>query len=246
MIDCRDHPSPNCEPRSDGRAPDMLILHYTATETADMAIRWLANPVSKVSCHYVVDDEGAITRMVPESERAWHAGISYWRGDRDINSRSIGIEIQNVGPSGGYPEFPEKQMRAVVELCADIVRRNRIRPENVLGHSDVAPFRKVDPGEKFDWARLARIGVGLWVEPVPAGHDAALGVGSSGPEVAKLQRRLARLGYDCPPTGVFDPATATIVKAFQMHWRPARADGRGDRSTLETLTRLLTLRDRIA
>ncbi len=246
MIDCRDHPSPNCEPRSDNRAPDMLILHYTATETADMAIRWLANPVSKVSCHYVVDDEGAITRMVAERERAWHAGVSYWRGDRDINSRSIGIEIQNVGPSGGYPDFPEVQMRAVVALCADIVRRNRIRPENVLGHSDVAPFRKVDPGEKFDWLRLARAGVGLWVEPVPAGHDAALGVGSAGPEVAKLQRRLARLGYDCPATSVFDAATQTIVKAFQMHWRPARVDGRGDRSTLATLKRLLELRDRIA
>ncbi len=246
MIECRDHPSPNCEPRSGSGRPDMLIIHYTATDTADVAIRWLANPVSKVSCHYVVDDEGLITRMVPEATRAWHAGVSYWRGDRDINSRSIGIEIQNVGPSGGYPDFPEIQMRSVVDLSADIVRRHRIRPENVLGHSDVAPFRKVDPGEKFDWLRLARAGVGLWVEPVPVGHDAALGVGSAGLEVAKLQRLLSDLGYDCLATGVFDPATETIVKAFQMHWRPARVDGRGDRSTIETLTRLITLRDAIA
>lgn len=244
MIECRDHPSPNCEPRPDSRAPDMLILHYTATETAEMAIRWLSNPASKVSCHYVVDDDGLITRMVPESERAWHAGISFWRGDRDINSRSIGIEIQNVGPSGGYPDFPETQMRAVVDLSADVVRRHRIRPENVLGHSDVAPFRKVDPGEKFDWARLARAGVGLWVEPVPAGHDAAMGLGSAGLAVAELQQRLSDLGFDCPATGVFDAATQTIVKAFQMHWRPARVDGRGDISTLETLIRLIDQRDR--
>ena len=246
MIDCRDHPSPNCGPRVGTHAPDMLILHYTATETAEAAIRWLASPLTKVSCHYVVDEHGTITRMVPEALRAWHAGVSHWRGDRDINSRSIGIEIQNVGPSGGYPDFPEPQMRAVVALCRDIVERHRIRPENVLGHSDVAPFRKVDPGAKFDWARLARAGVGLWTEPVPPGHDAALGLGSAGRAVAQLQQLLSNLGYDCPPTGVFDPATATIVNAFQMHWRPARADGRGDASTLWALERLLQLRDRPA
>lgn len=246
MISCREHPSPNCEPRPDGRVPDMLILHYTATETVDVAIRWLANPVSKVSCHYVVDDDGAITRMVPETLRAWHAGVSYWQGERDINNRSIGIEIQNVGPAGGYPHFPEAQMRAVIKLSADIVRRNRIAPEHVLAHSDVAPFRKIDPGEKFDWFRLARAGVGLWVEPELPGHDAALGLGSAGPEVADLQRLLAALGYECPSTGVFDPATETILKAFQMHWRPARVDGRGDASTLSSLRRLIAQRDRIA
>lgn len=246
MIDCRDHPSPNCEPRPAGRAPDMLILHYTATESAAFAIRWLANPASKVSCHYVVDDDGGITRMVPEELRAWHAGVSYWRGERDINNRSIGIEIQNVGPSGGYPDFPEAQMRAVVALSADIVRRHRIAPEHVLAHSDVAPFRKIDPGEKFDWARLAIAGAGIWVEPEPPGHDRPLGLGSAGTEVAELQSLLAAWGYDCPATGIFDAATETIVKAFQLHWRPARADGRGDASTLSSLRRLLALRDRIA
>jgi N-acetylmuramoyl-L-alanine amidase len=245
MIDCRDHPSPNCEPRAVD-APDMLILHYTATETAEAAIRWLADPSSKVSCHYVVDEAGRITRMVPEGERAWHAGVSYWRGSRDINSRSIGIEIQNVGPAGGYPDFPEPQMRAVVDLCADIVRRHRIRPEHVLGHSDVAPHRKIDPGEKFAWSRLARAGVGLWVEPGPPGDGPLLAIGSTGHEAARLQRLLRELGYDCPPTGVFDPATETIVRAFQMHWRPARVDGRGDASTLDTLQRLITLRDGLA
>lgn len=246
MIECRDYPSANCEPRPAGRVPDMLILHYTATETAETAIKWLANPVSKVSCHYVIDLDGAITRMVAETERAWHAGVSYWQGERDINNRSIGIEIQNVGPSGGYPDFPEMQMRAVVALSADIVRRHRIRPEHVLAHSDVAPFRKIDPGEKFDWSRLARAGAGLWVEPEPAGHDAPLGLGSAGRDVAQLQSLLAALGFECPSTGVFDPATETILKAFQMHWRPARADGRGDASTLSSLRRLLALRDRIA
>jgi N-acetylmuramoyl-L-alanine amidase len=224
----------------------MLILHYTATETAEAAIQWLANPISKVSCHWVVDEAGVITRMVPESLRAWHAGVSHWRGDEDINSRSIGIEIHNIGPSGGYPDFPEPQMRAVIALCRDIVGRNRIRPESVLAHSDVAPHRKVDPGEKFDWARLARAGVGLWIEPVSPGHDAALGLGAAGPAVAELQRLLSTLGYDCPATGVFDPATSTIVKAFQLHWRQARVDGRGDASTRQTLLRLLALRDRIA
>ncbi|MEZ5925716.1 MAG: N-acetylmuramoyl-L-alanine amidase [Hyphomicrobiaceae bacterium] len=243
MIECRDHPSANCEPRAPSAPLDMLILHYTATDTAEAAIRWLADPASKVSCHYVVDDDGTITRMVAETERAWHAGISYWRGERDINSRSIGIEIQNVGPSGGYPQFPELQMRAVVRLCQDVVERHRIPRENVLAHSDVAPFRKVDPGEKFDWARLARAGVGLWIDPPPPGHESALGVGSTGPAVAELTRLLAALGYEITESAVFDQSTNTILKAFQMHWRPARVDGRGDASTFATLRRLLDLRD---
>ncbi len=148
------HPSPNHERRRADVTPSLLILHYTGVATCAKAIDWLARPESKVSCHYVVDDTGRITQMVPEAMRAWHAGLSYWAGQSDLNSASIGIEIHNPGHEAGYPDFPAEQMQAVIALCRDVVDRHRMRPERVLAHSDIAPVRKKDPGEKFDWAKL--------------------------------------------------------------------------------------------
>jgi N-acetylmuramoyl-L-alanine amidase len=144
------HASPNIEPRKGCDRPDMLILHYTGMHTADKAIDWLARAESGVSCHYVIGRDGRVTQMVAESMRAWHAGVSHWAGETDINSRSIGIEIDNPGHELGYPDFPDQQMRAVETLSLDIVRRCNIRPDRVLAHSDIAPIRKIDPGEKFD------------------------------------------------------------------------------------------------
>ncbi len=232
-------PSPNHEPRRHGRRPDLLLLHYTGMDSSDAALDWLTRPEARVSSHYLVDEDGRIVQMVAEAERAWHAGVSHWAGEDDINSCSIGIEIHNPGHVLGYVGFPEPQMAAVEALCRDIVGRNAIPPERVLAHSDVAPARKADPGEKFDWARLARAGVGLWVEPAPDEGDAGLGPGEEGEAVRALQERLKAIGYGLETSGVYDRPTQDAVTAFQRHWRPARVDGRLDRSTNATLDRLL-------
>ena len=233
------HPSPNIEPRRPGYAPSMLILHYTGLPTVERALDVLSRPDCKVSCHYVVDEAGRIVQMVAEEARAWHAGVSYWGGETDLNSASIGIEIQNPGHMLGYPDFPLAQMEAVAALCRDIVRRHGIASERVLAHSDIAPGRKIDPGEKFDWAWLARRGVGKWVAPAPLDAcDAGAPLGAQGSEVLRARELLAAYGYKIDRDGPFDPDMQTVVRAFQLHFRQARPDGRLDRSTLDTLSRL--------
>jgi len=233
-------PSPNFGMRAGVARPDMLILHYTGMPSAEAAIRWLVAPESGVSCHYAVDEQGSITQMVPEAKRAWHAGVSHWMGVSDINSCSIGIEIHNPGHDGSYPDFPEAQMRAVEALCVDIMGRHGIAPHKVLAHSDVAPRRKIDPGEKFDWARLARAGIGHWAAPVPVSEGEALERGSRGEAVLRLQESLCAYGYGIGLTGEYCEDTQFVVAAFQRHFRPALVDGRADRSTLATLDALLS------
>jgi N-acetylmuramoyl-L-alanine amidase len=234
------HAAENREARRGGARPSLLILHYTGMSSAAKAIDWLARAESGVSCHYVIDEEGRITQLVPESLRAWHAGASYWRGETDINSHSIGIEIQNPGHQHGYPDFPAAQMDAVIELGKDITRRHAMSADAVLAHSDIAPARKIDPGEKFNWMLLARGGLGLWVRPsLVRADDPGLDIGESGSRVARAQKLLALYGYHVEPTGVLDEATSHVLKAFQAHFRPRRVDGRLDRSTELTLGRLI-------
>jgi N-acetylmuramoyl-L-alanine amidase len=241
------HPSPNIEPRRGKTRPDMLLLHYTGMMSAPRAIAWLANPASKVSTHYVVDETGHITQMVSEADRAWHAGVAFWAGETDINSASIGIEIQNPGHDLGYPDFSAPQMAAVTALCRDIIARNGIPPTRVLAHSDVSPGRKIDPGEKFDWPGLHACGVGHWIEPAPLDlRDNGLGAGTSDPLIARATALLARYGYGITPTSTLDASGAKVVRSFQLHFRPARPDGRLDRSTLETLEALVATAEAIA
>ena len=200
----------------------------------------MSRPESKVSCHYVVDEKGVTTQLVPEALRAWHAGVSFWQGETDINSHSIGIEIQNPGHADGYPAFPRAQIDAVIALSRDIARRHRIAPAGVLAHSDVAIGRKIDPGEKFPWASLAREGVGHWVRPSPVNdRDRGLGEGERSTLVGEAQRLFRAYGYDAGQTGVLDPKTAKVITAFQRHFRPRRCDGRLDKSTFSTLRRLV-------
>lgn len=232
--------SPNIEPRKDGLEPSILILHYTGMASAAAAIRLLADPASKVSCHYVVDELGAVTQMVAEAMRAWHAGKSHWAGITDVNSASIGIEIQNAGHDGGLPPFPAAQMRAVEKLSRDIIDRHAIAAGRVLAHSDVAPARKIDPGERFDWRGLARAGVGHWVRPAAIREsDGGAGPGTTGPQVRNMQQMLAAYGYGVEVTGEHDRQSELAVIAFQRHFRPRRVDGRIDRACVSTLERLI-------
>jgi len=216
-IDC---PSPNYDSRN-GIGVDMLVLHYTGMKTADEAKARLCDPASKVSAHYIVYEDGTIIRMVPEGARAWHAGISSWRGNTNINQRSIGVEIANPGHEFGYRPFPIVQMKVVATLCRDILSRHMIPSRNIVGHSDIAPTRKEDPGELFDWTTMAKLSIGLWpkmenpLPPAPA-------------------EKLAEYGYE----------TADMPKAitaFQRHFRATSLTGAWDDDCGSRLAGLLTL-----
>jgi N-acetylmuramoyl-L-alanine amidase len=231
--------SPNHNERRGYAAPDCVILHYTGMPTGEAALALLRDAKSEVSSHYFVWEDGRIVQLAREDRRAWHAGVSFWKGERDLNSASIGIEIVNPGHDGGSPPFAEPQIDALIALLKDIVTRHAIRPERILAHSDIAPSRKIDPGEKFPWARLHQAGLGLWVAPAPIVEGTVLRKGQEGPPVRALQAMLALHGYGLDVTGVYDRATELAVVAFQRHFRPERVDGEADASTVETLRRLI-------
>ena len=238
-------PSPNHGERSDGRQPDMILLHYTGMADTDAALERLRARSSNVSAHYFIFEDGRIIQMVPESRRAWHAGKSEWAGETDINSCSMGIEIANPGHDYGYPDFPARQIAAVTALCRSIQTRNSIAPVRVLAHSDVAPARKQDPGEKFPWRTLYDSGVGHWVKPAPImNFGQVLAPGSRGDAVAALQTTLREYGYGVSASGDYDSSTAEVVTAFQRHFRQERVDGIADPSTRSTLQELLAGRGR--
>jgi N-acetylmuramoyl-L-alanine amidase len=219
-----DRPSPNFDARPGNGRVDMLILHYTGMRTAEEALDRLCDPAAKVSAHYLIDEDGGVIRLVAEEKRAWHAGISSWRGRTDINGASIGIELVNPGHEFGYRRFPERQMAALNELARGILTRHPVPPRHVIGHSDVAPLRKQDPGELFDWPRLARAGIGFW--PDFTGDTA-----DKPPGLCEIQSSLAAIGYFCPQSGAQDTATIAAILAFQRHFRPERCDGVLDNET---------------
>jgi N-acetylmuramoyl-L-alanine amidase len=236
-------PSPNLDERKDG-APDMILLHYTGMESGEAALGRLTTAASKVSSHYVVFENGHIVQCVPEAMRAWHAGVSSWAGEDDINSRSIGVEIVNPGHDFGYPDYPLRQIAAVIALCKTIItRRGPISADRILGHSDVAPLRKQDPGEKFPWELLNESGVGHWVRPAPLDLiGTTLRPGDRSEGVLRLQKSLRTYGYGVDDSGNFDDATRDVVTAFQRHFRQARVDGVADPSTQLTLRALIETR----
>ncbi|OXE36245.1 MAG: N-acetylmuramoyl-L-alanine amidase [Phenylobacterium zucineum] len=235
-MDFIDALSPNFDVRK--TPPDMVVLHYTGMQTGEEALTRLRDPAAKVSSHYLVEEDGRIFHLVPEARRAWHAGVSFWKGETDINGRSIGIELVNPGHEWGYRAFPQAQIRAVTALVGDIRTRWMIDNGGIIGHADVAPDRKEDPGELFPWKALALAGHGLWVEPAAA-PGAPLVEGAEGAGVFALQAGLTRLGYNCAPSGVFDAHTAAVVRAFQRHWRPEKFDGLADGETRARLIALL-------
>jgi N-acetylmuramoyl-L-alanine amidase len=230
-IEC---PSPNNDPRAEGPV-DILVMHYTGMQTAEAALARLCDPAAKVSAHYTLDRDGSVYAHVSEDRRARHAGVSYWAGVRDVNSRSIGIEIVNPGHEFGYIPFAEPQIEMLIELSLGIIRRHpAIAPSRVVGHSDVAPNRKQDPGELFPWARLAQSGIGLW---------AACSAASERPgerhatEANAFAAKLRRYGYGVPPD-VDWPLTDAIA-AFQRHFRPSCINGVADGECAQILDALL-------
>ncbi len=219
LVEC---PSPNHDARPDGTPVDILVLHYTGMKTADEALARLCDPDAKVSAHYTIGRDGRVYRHVPEDRRAWHAGVSYWAGERNINARSIGIELVNPGHEFGYIPFTDEQIAALIDIAQEILARHPIVPARVLAHSDIAPARKQDPGEFFPWKSLAEYGIGLWPEP---------GVAIA-PESA-----LSGFGYGLPPD--VEWASAAVVKAFQRHFRPEKIDGMWDHACGTKLASLL-------
>jgi N-acetylmuramoyl-L-alanine amidase len=238
MIEPIDAPSPNFDARP--ALPDMIVLHYTGMQSGEAALARLRDPAAKVSAHYVVEEDGRIFALVPEARRAWHAGVSFWAGERDINACSVGVEIVNPGHEFGYRAFPPAQIASVIRLLGEIRERWTVPDTRILGHSDVAPARKRDPGELFPWKALADAGHGLWVEP-PAAPAPPLQSGDVGLGVVVLRASLRRLGYDGQAGETFDDALATIVTAFQRHWRPDRVDGVADGETRARLMGLLRI-----
>lgn len=223
--------NPNCEERLKGAAPSIILLHYTGMEDGLSAFEVLHDPTSKVSAHYMIDEDGTVHSLVPEDMRAWHAGVSYWDRETDINSHSIGIEMVNPGHEHGYRPFPEEQMGSVLKLCRDIMTRHEIR--HVLGHSDVAPERKTDPGELFDWEWLAAQGVGIWPDVTEGDRAEAAQVARRDYDAAKL---FHKFGYN--PMA----ASVDVVTAFHRHYYPQAFDERREGEICEEgLARLISL-----
>ncbi|MCU0987695.1 MAG: N-acetylmuramoyl-L-alanine amidase [Acetobacteraceae bacterium] len=236
-------PSPNHDARPEGAVIDTLVLHYTGMQTGEAAIARLREPEAKVSSHYVVEEDGRVFSLVPEERRAWHAGLSWWRGRPMLNDRSIGIEIVNPGHEWGYRDFPPAQIASVITLCQGILARRPIPPRNVVAHSDIAPERKQDPGERFPWATLAEAGIGLWPGPAPDEARALppLSIGDEGAGVRSLRATLRRLGFRLAEEGAYDRGLAIAVIAFQRHWAPHRTDGVADGETRWRAGRVLGL-----
>jgi len=225
-------PSPNFNDRK--HPVDMLVLHYTGMETGQEALDRMCDASAEVSAHYMIWEDGRIVQLVGEDKRAWHAGVSSWQGDSDLNSRSIGIEIVNGGhdwplEGGVLPPYPEVQIEALIELCTGILSRWDIAPSRIVGHSDIAPARKDDPGEHFPWQRLAEAGIGIWPQSAAASSDDQPISGSA------VQGILAELGYEIERTGAFDDATEAAIRAFQRRWVQDQVTGQLDLRTREML-----------
>lgn len=229
-------PSPNWGERLECNRPDLVILHYTGMQSEQGALDWLCSEQSQVSCHYVVFEDGKIVQLVKEDKRAWHAGKSCWQGNVDINSRSFGIEITNPGHEHGYRPFTPPQMLAVCDLVQDIAVRWGIPPKGIVGHADVAPLRKEDPGELFDWHLLCQRQLAICVDVNPP--DNVWIDETDQTKVRSLQNSLQAIGYGVECNGTYDSLTQACVTAFQRRFRPLRVDGRVDQSTLEAILRV--------
>lgn len=240
MIECL---SPNFDDRPKDLQINTLVMHYTGMRSGDEALARLCDPVFKVSSHYMVHEDGRVVRIVPEEKRAWHAGVSCWRGISSLNESSVGIEIVNPGHEFGYRPFPPQQMEAVADLALAIIGRHKIEARNVVGHSDIAPTRKEDPGELFDWQGLAAEGIGLWpeVKKIRKPHAPIITPGEESIAVGRIQKMLADYGYHIKVDGFYGPKSEAIIKAFKRHFVPEYLNVVWDNAADARLTKLLEM-----
>ena len=234
--------SPNFGERNPDATIKFIVIHYTGMPDSQAALNRLCDRQSRVSCHYFISESGQIIQLVREQHRAWHAGQSYWHGLTDLNSYSVGIEIANPGHEFGYIPFPAPQVAAVIKLCKEICARQRIKPSGILAHSDIAPARKLDPGELFPWYELFLAGVGLWVEPEPFICGSANNKNEFGIAQQEIVCMLKQYGFCCSAVVDDDAALKNCIAAFQRRFRPQRVDGIADHSTIKTLQKFLSLR----
>ncbi|MBL0320341.1 MAG: N-acetylmuramoyl-L-alanine amidase [Alphaproteobacteria bacterium] len=244
-LDIKYRPSPNFSSRPDGGDIDMVVLHYTGMRTGEDALERLCDKESEVSSHYLIAEDGTIYQLVQDDKRAWHAGQSAWRGKDQCNNRSIGIEIVNPGHEWGYRPFPAAQMQSVLRLCKELIRKYAISARNIVGHSDIAPTRKQDPGELFPWEWLAENGVGLWVAPDYTKDMVLLTRGDEGENVELIQKALAYYGYSIECSGKYDLDTALIVTTFKRHFCPERVNDKWDGTAAKSLLRLIKMTQEI-
>lgn len=232
--------SPNFGDRK-GHAVDMLVMHYTAMSDLDATLRRLCDAKAQVSAHYLISRDGEIFRLVSEDKRAWHAGVSAWRDITDVNSYSIGIELDHVGvdDAGDFVPYPAPLLKSLQDLSQDILGRYEIPMRNVVGHSDVAPLRKQDPGNAFPWKNLSANGIGLWPKQVPSASYELLKQGDKGPLVEELQSRFHQFGYGITIDGDFGDETHAVVIAFQRHFCAAKVDGLAGNDTQNMLLAVL-------
>lgn len=238
----KNYPTQNQDERPVNADISILVLHYTGMTTAKAALQRMQDPTVKVSAHWCIDEDGRVFSLVPERLRAWHAGLSYWRQNSLVNDISIGIELVNPGHENGYRPFPAKQMRSLTVLAKEILSRYSIPAQNVVGHSDISPHRKKDPGELFDWRRLSKSGIGLWPSGLNKSRSyfSTLSKGSEGSSVANLQTDLFEFGYGLNIDGIYGEESEAIITAFQRHFRQGRVDGIADNATIAILQNLLT------
>ncbi len=240
MVEIHKVPSPNFGRRSPGPI-NILVVHYTAMASAEAALERLSDPASEVSSHYLIAKTGEIYQLVDEADRAWHAGVAKWGRYTDVNSRSIGIELDNIGidDQGAFVAFPDVQLLALRDLMTDILGRHAIPARHIVGHSDIAPTRKQDPGNRFPWHSFAEAGIGAWPISVTMSEAAVVKRGDSGSFVRQFQQKLRRYGYGLQVDGQFGSETEAVVTAFQRHFRGQRVDGIGDGETQDILAALL-------
>lgn len=221
--------SPNFDERSNHHCLDLIIIHYTGMKKVKEALMRLCDPLAKVSAHYLIDQKGQCYQLVDDQKRAWHAGVSYWQGIRDINGVSLGIELDNGGHDWGLSFFPESQIQALLSLLTCLSQKYHIDKKKIVGHSDIAPMRKMDPGELFPWFTLHQHGFGLWPASTPQ---------QTAPKsILDVQKTLKAIGYDCPLNGLIDPQTEAVIRAFQRHFTPNEITGTLTSQLKDTLSR---------
>ena len=232
-------PSPNWNERPEGVSIDTVILHYTGMKTGAEALQRLCDSEAAVSAHYLIEEDGSLFQLVDEDKRAWHAGVSYWQGRDNLNDSSIGIEMVNPGHEFGYRKFPERQVESLLELLASLKRRHDIPVARFLGHSDIAPLRKSDPGERFPWQPLAAEGFGVYCEKDTSDQKVMILSGEGDLAASQLVGQLVAVGYHGCDDGWFGSGTEQVVRAFQAHWRPQAVSGKFDKGTSIALEEII-------